>query len=182
MKKENKKQKSNQYIKLREYFPSKNLPKVIGLIMVIFLFALSLTSIPYLYFQTGDEMQSVKIEKKEDPNKMVLSSVIYNLVGTVQSVDEDSFILEASVYHAGEKGQITQTKEERKVNITPDTRISRLTFIPKQGSDEIKQPSETLMSFEDIEVGDYMEVISDQDISVAQEFEAIRARFLPANF
>ncbi|MCX6761062.1 MAG: hypothetical protein NTZ84_03115 [Candidatus Nealsonbacteria bacterium] len=117
----------------------------------------------------------------QEAQKIIIPKVLYNLAGLVQELDKNSFILEASIPQLNDSGKPIQKKETRKVNITSATRFSRLTFVSQEGETG-KAPVETPMTFSDIKVGDYIEVIANQDISQALEFEASQARSLPREF
>jgi regulatory protein YycI of two-component signal transduction system YycFG len=113
--------------------------------------------------------------------KITVPKVLYSLAGLVQKVEENSFTLEASIPQIDASGNPVQKKEIRTVKVTPATTFSQLTFVIQEG-EAGKVPVEKPMSFSDIKIGDYVEVISDQDISQASEFEASQTRFLPIEF
>jgi len=73
---------------------------------------------------------------------------------------------------------LTQKIESRKVFVTSNTKFSRLTFVAQEGTSQ-KTPQETNIFFKDLKVKDYIEVISNQDISQSPEFEATQIRVLP---
>lgn len=155
-----------------------SLIRTLGFVFIIFIIALiAVTIIP----QRGSEFQGLSSEKGQESARIELPKILYNLVGLVQDLDEDSFILQASIPQVNESGQLYQKTEERRVNITASTKITKLTFVSQEGQSG-KTPVETPMTFDDIKVGDYIEVIASQDISQVAEFEADQARFLPKNF
>jgi len=120
--------------------------------------------------------------KVEEVNQnIIVPSVIYNLAGLVKEIKESSFVLEASIPQVDQAGKVTQKKEMRKINVTANTRFSHLTFVAQPGT-TAKSPLETPMNFNEMKVGDYIEVIASQDISKAQDFEASQVRELPRNF
>jgi len=165
---------------LKEYVLDKNFPKTVAFRVMIFIFVLIAVIILYFISQQSFNFRSVETEKKQEVNNPVLQETIFNLGGTVQEIDKNSFILEATIPWINEDGQLTQKVAKRKVNITSATKIARLTLV-SQGEKKGKTPIETPINFSDIKVGDYVEVISKIDISQVPEFEAMQIRFLPEN-
>lgn len=116
-------------------------------------------------------------EEKKEP-EIVLPKVLYNLSGIIKSTGENFFIMEAFIPELDKDNQLVRRVETRKVFITPDTKISRLTFVA--GEDEgRKTPKETSITFNILKAGDSIEVVSKKDISRIEEFEAIKVRILP---
>ena len=113
---------------------------------------------------------------KEEP-KIILPSILYNLSGVIKELEQDSFLFGAKLTELDEKGQILEKTEIRKVIITSTTKFNRLTFVETEpGRKTIK---ESPIIFQDLKVGDYIEAVSNQDISRAEEFEATLIRILP---
>lgn len=161
-------------------FPDKSFIRAVSFTLVVFALMLAAISIFSYFISRTEDSEIIKTEKKQ-AQKIELPKVLYNLAGLVLQLEKSSFIIEASVPQIDDNGQLSQKTDRRKVNITSATRITRLTFVSQEGRSG-KAPVETPMAFKDIKVGDYIEVISSQDISQASEFEATQARFLPKNF
>lgn len=104
--------------------------------------------------------------------KIELPKVLYNLSGKITGIEKDAVIFNAAVLVKGSGGEIVGDAESRKANIGPVTVIKRLAFIKNS-------PVESVINFTDLKIGDYVEVISDQDISTAAEFQATRVTILP---
>jgi len=158
--------------------PSYGRPKKTTILIVVVLILLVIFGIIFLKQKFGLFGQQKAGQQEQ---KITIPKVIYNLAGLVQKLEENSFILEASIPQLDQSGKVTQKKETRKINVTADTKFSRLTFVAQPGSTG-KSPLETPMTFGEIKVGDYIEVIANQDISQAQDFEATQVRELPRNF
>lgn len=107
-----------------------------------------------------------------------LPKVLYNLTGMIQSMGKDYIVINATLSRLDKAGKLIQVQEERKAIITPSTRFSQLTFVAQEGTNR-KTPRETALKFSDFIRGDYIEVISNKDISTAKEFEATQIRMLP---
>jgi len=118
-----------------------------------------------------------KTPQKEAP-KITLPKILYNLAGPVQNFDKISITFEASIPQLDEKGEAITKIEIRKALITPTTKFIRLTFVAQPETDR-QTPLEISITFQDIKIGDYIEVISNQDISQKEEFEATLIRILP---
>jgi len=156
--------------------PSYGRPNKTTILIVVVLILLLIIGIIFLKQKLGFGQQKTGQENQ----KITVPKVIYNLAGLVQKLEENSFILEASIPQLDQSGKVTQRKETRKINVTSGTKFSRLTFVAQPGSTG-KSPLETPMTFGEIKVGDYIEVIANQDISQAQDFEASQVRELPRN-
>lgn len=120
-----------------------------------------------------------KVSEGAESPKVTLPQVLYNLAGSIRKMEQDSFLLEASIPILNGNNQLTQKTEIRKVFVTPITRFSSLNFIT-QGNKKI--PQETKITFQDLKIGSYVEVISNQDIFQKPEFEATQIRILPKSF
>lgn len=101
-----------------------------------------------------------------------LPKVIYNFSGTIAKLEKDAIVFNAEIIGIDEKGEITKTIEPRKANIGSSANIKKLVFVKNS-------PVESAIKLSDLKVGDYIEVISDQDISAALEFSATQVRILP---
>jgi hypothetical protein len=129
---------------------------------------------PYIQPQAPDITTSENLPK---PQKITLPKVLYNLAGSIQEIGTNFIVLDAAIPEMDDSGQSIIKKEIRKVLTTISTKFTRLTFIEKSGSTS-KTPQETAIGLKDLEKGDYIEAVSNQDIWDKQEFEAILIRVL----
>lgn len=150
--------------------------EVIGGLLILFIF------LTISYFGKKEApppiFQKEEASKKENQQQIILPKVLYNLAGPIQELQKDSLTFEASIPEINGAGQLAPKTELRKVLITTTTKFSRLAFVAQEGTNQ-KTPQETAISFKDFKVKDYIEVISNQDISQAQEFTAVQIRILP---
>lgn len=122
-------------------------------------------------------LQEEAEEEKKEP-EVDLPKVLYNLSGIIKSTGENFFVMEAFIPELDEDNQLVRRAETRKVFITSETKISRLTFVA--GEEEGRRtPKETSITFSSLKAGDSIEVISKKDISKIEEFEAIKVRIRP---
>jgi hypothetical protein len=140
-----------------------------------------LISLALILFLKQKFWPSVQPGTGQENQKIVIPKVLYNLAGLVQKTEENFFIMEADIPQLDENGKPIQKKEIRKVIITMSTGFSQLKFVAQEGKAG-RAPVETPITFKDIKEGDYVEVISNQDISQDKEFEAGRVRSLPKTF
>lgn len=122
-----------------------------------------------------------KTETSQKIPKITVPEVLYNLAGLIKKIENGTIFLEASIPKVDENGNPSQITEIRKITVKPDAKISRLTFVAQEGTDE-KAPKENQIILTDLKVGDYIEVISNKDISKSTEFEAVQVRLLPKSF
>jgi len=144
--------------------------------IVIFIILIASNLVPKLKAPPKEEI-SPEIPKITQPK------VLYNLAGSIKKIDflKESLILEATIIQIDEAGQPIEKTEIRKVIVTPITRFTHLTFVTQEGA-ERRTPQETSITFKNLKVGDYIEVISNQDISQKEEFEVTQIRVLPKSF
>ena len=154
--------------------------EVIGALLILSIFLVLVYFGDSIFKNTGEQLllQEKETPKKEEPPKITLPKVLYNLAGPIQELQKDYLIFEASIPQINDAGQLVPKTEARKVLIAPATKFSRLAFVAQAGTNQ-KTPQETSISFKDLKVKDYIEAISNQDISEAQEFQAIQIRVLP---
>jgi len=154
--------------------------EVIGALLILSIFLMLIYFGDAIYKNTREQLllQEKEMPKKEEPPKITLPTVLYNLAGPIQELEKSFIILEAGIPQLNEQGQLTHKIELRKVFVIPTTKFSRLTFVTQEGTNQ-KTPQETVILFKDLKVKDYIEAISNQDISEAQEFQAIQIRVLP---
>ena len=136
------------------------------------------------YKQSGSTPELNESEKDKSLNgskELVLPRVTYNLSGKVQGISESAIALNAIVFRADANGEVIKTIQNRIVLVTPDTKITKLRFVPMVGSkDGNKQaPQEIVVTISEILVGNSVEVISSNDISGKERFTATHIRILP---
>lgn len=155
---------------------------IIGLVVVFLIFIGLISSYNYYISQKKVTPTPTPVEKETPPEtpKITLPKILYNLAGTIQKIDKGSLLFEATIPLLDEKGQPITKTETRKVMITPNTKFTRLTFVEVEPGR--KTPQETLINFRNLKLEDYIEVISNRDISQAEEFEATQIRVLPTSF
>lgn len=155
--------------------------KKIFIISLILVFIILVGLISYNFFISKPPYPPIpEVEKPkevQETQKITPPKILYNLSGPIQKIEKDSIIFLAIITQFDETGQPIEKTETRKAIITPFTKFSQLTFVEIEPGR--KTPKETQISFKDLKVGDFVEVISNQDISRAEEFEAIQVRILP---
>lgn len=152
-----------------------------GGVVILAALAVCIFSIYFLSKETAELEKRVPLPVPESKTtqktpKISIPKVLYNISGSIKKINENSLILDAKVVYLDEEDRLSQKTEIKRVTITPNTKFSRLAFIP-QG--EKKVPKETKIFFEDLKVGDYIEVISNQDLSQKERIEASQIRILP---
>lgn len=115
------------------------------------------------------------------PAKIVLPKILYNLAGSIKSLEKSAVILDAYIPYLDENGDPAKKNEIKKALVTSDTRITRLTFVAEPGSDR-RSPQENPVGFSELKIGDSIEVVSNQDITDKAEFDAILIRILQTGF
>lgn len=101
-----------------------------------------------------------------------LPEVIYNLSGKITKIEKDAVTFDAAISVKNPAGEIVSDAEPRRAIVGPATNIKKLTFVKNS-------PVESMINFADLRVGDYIEVISSQDINTATEFTATQIMILP---
>ena len=154
--------------------------EVIGgiLILSIFLMLVYFSDSISKIIKEQASLQKGEVAKEEEPPQVTLPKVLYNLAGPIQQLGVGMLVLEAEIPQLTETGEVSQKIESRKVFVTASTKFSRLTFVAQAGNSQ-KTPQETVIAFKDLKVKDYIEVVSNQDISQAAEFTAVQIRILP---
>lgn len=159
---------------------------ITGLVAIFILFMGSIIFSNY-YLSKKIALIESKLEhpQKEEnlPRRQEITApkILYNLAGLIQKLEENSLILQASIPKIDDAGHIFQDTNIRKVVVGPNTKFTRLAFVTQEGTDR-RTPKETQIVFKDLKVNDYVEVVSNQDISQKQEFEATKIRILPKSF
>jgi len=111
-------------------------------------------------------------------NKIHTPKVLYNLAGLVEEKGGEYLMLEATIPQIDEEGRVFKRTETRTILIGEDTKFSRLAFVSQEGSDR-RVPQKTSITFAQIRIGDYVEVISNRDVSKSQEIYASQIKILP---
>lgn len=145
---------------------------IIGLTLVLLFIVIGFSIKKYFF---PPKISPPKETPEEEP-KIILPTILYNLSGTIKKLEKDSLSFEAKLTQLDEKGQLIEKMEIRKAIITSTTKFNRLTFVEAEpGRKTIK---ESPIAFKDLKMGDYIEAVSNQDISHAEEFEATLIRIL----
>jgi len=159
---------------------TKNIITILLVLILISLIVIILLSILSLFKEDLNEfnLPESKSFQREKPPKVTLPDVVYNLTGTVKKFEKNSIIFEATIPKLNEKNEIVMETELRKALVTPLTKFTRLSFIKQEGTNR-ETPQEKSITFQDIKINDYIEVISNQNILQKQEFEVTQIRILP---
>ena len=127
--------------------------------------------------QEKDVIQQPVSQDQAPSQQVTLPTNLYNLTGSIRIIGKDSLTFEAKIPEIMEDNQLTYRLENRTVNITPSTRVTRLVFI-SEGVGR-KRPQETEIDFHDLQKGDSIEVISNRDVRGEQNIIATQVRLLP---
>lgn len=128
-----------------------------------------------------------KKQKESSPPKPGVSSsvpnvsipgVLYNLAGRIEKIEGEAIVFEAIIPQIDERNQLISKKETRRAIVTSDTSFIRLITAAQQEAG-LGVSQENQITFKDLKIGDYIEVISSQNISQLIEFEAVKIRVLP---
>lgn len=119
--------------------------------------------------------QNLMVERERIVPKV--PAIIYNLTGSIKDLQFNSMLFLADM-QAVEGDQIVQTKMEKKVLLTDETKFSQLKIIidKKTGAQSIQ---EIKISRQDLQKGAQAEVIAKENIKEALEFSASQVRLLP---
>lgn len=187
----NQKQKNLDIEKGEEIFSQSQgkIPARIIIIGAIAIFIVSISSVLFSNYYLSKKIAEIESRLKlpqeaELPQKgpkISIPKILYNLAGVIQKLEKSSLVLEATIPQLDETGQLTQKTEIRRVIVGSATKLSRLAFVTEEGTDR-RISKETPIILRDLKIGDYIEVISNQDISGKQEFEATKIRILPKGF
>ncbi len=101
--------------------------------------------------------------------EVALPKILYNLSGIIIKIEGNTVIFDAEINRKDENGQIVKSLESRKAVISAATKLSKFSFIGGV-------PTEEKLVMADFKPGNYIEVISDRDISKALEFSATQLR------
>ena len=116
-------------------------------------------------------------ETSSENSGVTTPKVLYNLTGIIEEFGENTVYFEADIPQIDEKGQLVSKKEIRKAILEPTTEISRLYFETHRETGK-KIPKEIEMDFEDLKIGNEIEVLSNQNIGELQEFKVTKVRVL----
>ena len=119
-------------------------------------------------------------ETPAEEEKITTPTVIYNLAGSIEEIRERIIVFEAVIPQIGEGNQLIPKKETRRVLVGLGTEIYSLNYVLHEETGK-KIPKETKLSFEDLKVGDYVEVISSENIRDKEEFGATKIRVLSSS-
>ncbi|MBU3925484.1 hypothetical protein KJ854_06185 [Patescibacteria group bacterium] len=120
---------------------------------------------------SGNNPAEIAAPARKTP-EVILPKVLYNLSGKITEIEKGAVTFSATIFSKDSKGGIVSDIESRKANIDSATNIKRLFFVKNS-------PVESAIKLSDLKVGDYIEVISDRDISDSAEFPATVIRALP---
>lgn len=161
-------------------FDFKKIIKIVAVIVGIFIISLVSIHLYFSYILKGkvSVLPFSPSQKTATPTpKITLPKILYNLTGSILKLENNTVFFDAGIPQIDENGQPVQKREQRTALITPTTKFSSLTFVNQEGSDK-KTPLETPLTFKDLRVGDFIEVISNRDISQTAEFEITQLRVL----
>ena len=153
----------------------KNTLTILILVLVVGAVALAFVG---LQQSERERAQNPQTATPPQTQKAELPKTLYNLGGTVQSVGTNSFVMEAKIPEIAEDYSLTHRLELKTVTITPQTKITRLSFIVEAGTNQ-KRPQETEVPFSALRRRDSVEVISNRDVREG-EISAIQLRILPS--
>lgn len=149
-----------------------------SIIIVLILVLIILIGVIATKYYFSQKITSGPPEKEPPPKEEIkLPKTIYNLAGAIQKLEQNALLFGATINQLDQNGQLVQRIETRKAIITQTTKLTSLTFTETEPGR--KTPKETPITFKDLKLGDYIEVISNRDISQAEEFEATQIRVLP---
>lgn len=122
--------------------------------------------------------QEIQQKDMQEIPKVTMPKSLYNLIGLIQSIEGNSIILEAKIPYVNEVNQIVNKIETREAIVNPETDFSRIIFEDTEDTGR-KTIQKSEITFEELKVGDQIEVIARKDIKNKQEFEVVSVRILP---
>lgn len=153
-------------------FVLKNLLAIVTILMIVMV-ALNLV------LPQKEKGVVVEKDKKSDikpvpvQEKIVIPEVIYNLSGKITKIDGNTIVFNAEIYSVDGKGASSVREEQRSAIVNSGTKLSSLSFVDRS-------PVDKKIDFSDLKPGDYVEIVSNSDISGAEEFLATRIRVKPS--
>lgn len=152
---------------------------VLSFLCIVLIIAVSFFVFQLLHGRRAGDKINPDVNKKTEEtfhipvqSPIELPKVLYNLSGPITVLDSGIITFNAAIVRKSANGEIINSTESRKADITAQTKISKLSFVNRS-------PVEVNLKFEDLKIGDNIEVISDQDISTKPEFSVTRIRVLP---
>lgn len=179
------KEPNNNLSPLNEFFSKakKEIKKKILIIGIII--ALILISIIFSFYNKfANEENLIKKSSQEEKNETPSSKsdfkpvIIFSLSGVIKNINPGEIVFEANISFPDSSGKRIQEKEIRKAIVNPQTQITALTYITHKETGKILS-REIEINFKDLEVGDYIEAISGENVKDQQEFLAKKIRILP---
>jgi len=112
-------------------------------------------------------------------SKVILPSTLYNITGTIRSIEGQRIVFEAKIPQVDEENnRIVYTVETKIVKVGATTKITRQRFVPIEGTNQ-KRSQETEISLSDLKEGNVIEVLSNREVRDAGEITATKIRILP---
>jgi len=154
--------------------------KFVLITIIILVIVIALGAFSY-YSQKEEPINGVKLPPQEEEESktppVTVPDVLHNLRGTIKEFDKGNIVMEAEIPQIDEDGKLVSLAEIKKILITPDTKITSLSFVIHEQTGK-KIPREEDIRFQDLQVGDYIEVLSGQNIRIEKEFEVSKVRIL----
>lgn len=152
----------------------------------IIILALSLMSMIFVNFYLSRKISQItsglpqinhETTHSQNLQKNTIPDIIYNLAGSIKKIEDKTFLMAAAMPQLDENNKPVVKTELKKIFTSSTTKFSYLTFVSKDDSGS-KTPEETQISFTDLKIGDYVEVISNKNVKGEQEVEATKIRVL----
>lgn len=163
--------------KIKKFFQSQSsFSKKIITIAVILIVIFS----SFYYFQKVKKQKEDILEKEipvQETPKINTPKILYNLYGDIKEIEGSIIIFEAEIPQFDEINQGSFKKETREIIITPLTKFVHSTFVTDETTGK-KIPKEVQITLDDFKIGSRIEVLSRQDISKAEKFEATKIRII----
>ncbi len=134
------------------------IPLIIILVIVVAIIVLAIV------FGSKKEGEEGTPETGGLPEGVEIAEEIYGFSGEIKEIQDKTLLIEAKILMANPEEEAVETTVKAKV--TDLTRIAKLKFpeIP-EGSTEPVYPEETEMSFEELKVGDHVDISTIENIS-----------------
>lgn len=137
-----------------------NIPLIIVIVLIVVVVVLAIV----LGGKKGGEEETAPGPEGPSSEEAKIAEEIYGFSGEIKEIQDKTLLIEAKVLMANPEEEPIKTMVKAKV--TDTTRIAKLKFpeIP-EGSTEPVYPEETEMSFEELKVGDQIDVSTIENIS-----------------
>ncbi len=149
----------------------KNITFISILSFIIILICIVLVGL-MIYFKTTQKTvpqpETPIISKEPEKPKTTLPKALYNLAGEIQKIEKEAIFFEATIPQLDNAGNSIQKK------------FTSLTFVEVEPGK--KSPQDKPITFQDLKIGNYIEVVSNHNIAELQEFEVTQIRLLSATF